>query len=505
MMVALILGWGADFLFYGQAWVGISFPIFITLLLVALAGLSWLEGLKSARQNLWLMAPLLFFAAMVFVRANLFLTVLNILASLLLLGLVAHFYAAGWVQKSGLIGYPIILVQTGISALYRAAPLLSNDSTMNTMRQQTRHSLLPILRGFLIAIPVLATFTCFLASADLVFASYIETFLALDFLDNIVEMVWRLILILMMAWFLAGALVYALTRQEAADADHPIERTIFQMGRHIPFGFIEGITLLTLVNLLFLAFVAIQFTYLFGGLANIQLDGYTYAQYARRGFFELVIVSVLTLTLILGLCWIMKRQNAQHERIFNSLSSLIIGLVLVMLVSAFQRLRLYEAAFGFTELRLYSHLFMIWLAVTLVWLLITLWWRRVRFAPGALAAGLGFLITLNLINPDAFIVRQNLSRYLNTGSFTIQGDTATTGRDYAQELDIYYFDNLSSDAVPALITAAEQVNESDKAVLQQRLNLRLDRLENRYMKAGWPAFHWSRQNAYRLLLANRTE
>ncbi len=87
LLVALALGWSVDLLFYDKA-LGVSFPLFVLLVLIALFGLSRLEGVPPARRNLWLLAPLLFFAGMVFVRANAFLTVLNVGASLALLGLV---------------------------------------------------------------------------------------------------------------------------------------------------------------------------------------------------------------------------------------------------------------------------------------------------------------------------------------------------------------------------------------------------------------------------------
>ena len=89
-LVALVLGWSVDLLFYSKA-LGISVPLFVLLLLVALFGLGWLEGVRPARRNLWLLVPLLFFAVMVFVRANPFVTFLNVVAILALLGLIAHY------------------------------------------------------------------------------------------------------------------------------------------------------------------------------------------------------------------------------------------------------------------------------------------------------------------------------------------------------------------------------------------------------------------------------
>ncbi|HUM71225.1 MAG TPA: DUF4173 domain-containing protein, partial [Chloroflexota bacterium] len=123
-------------------------------------------------------------------------------------------------------------------------------------------------------------------------------------------------------------------------------------------------------------------------------------------------------------------------KLFSGLSTLLIGLVLVMLASAFRRMALYEAQFGYTEMRLLVYVFMGWLAPLLLWFAGTLWRRPDHLAIGALMAALGFLVTLNLLNPDAFIARQNLARYVATG-----------------DLDAVYLASLSDDATPYLIAA----------------------------------------------------
>jgi hypothetical protein len=68
-------------------------------------------------------------------------------------------------------------------------------------------------------------------------------------------------------------------------------------------GFTEAAIVLGSVAVLFAAFVYIQFQYFFGGQANIHIDGYTYSEYARRGFGELITVAVFSLLLILGRQW----------------------------------------------------------------------------------------------------------------------------------------------------------------------------------------------------------
>ncbi len=484
LLVALALGWSVDLLFYGKA-LGISVFLFVLLLMAALFGLGRLEEVRPVRHNLWLLAPLVFFASMVFVRANPFVTFLNAVASLALLGLIAHFYAAGHPQRLGLIGYPIVLLRTAGNALVQPAPLVSASVNLEAARQRGGRNLLPVIRGLLLALPVLVIFTVLLASADLVFADYLEDLFSLDILPDLLEWLWRGVIILGSAWFLAGGLTYALGRSQTSDDQGALEKALGSLAQVVRLGFIEVATVLISVDLLFLVFVWIQFTYLFGGRANITIEGYTYAEYARRGFFELMAVSVLTLGLILGLRWLARRETPRQTRIFNGLSSLMVGLVLVILASAFQRLRLYEAAYGYTQLRLYSHVFMVWLAVAFVWFLVTLWRWPDRFAIGAFVAALGFLITLNAINPDAFIARQNLARYDATG-----------------KLDAYYLTRLSEDAVPALVLAVDRVTGEEREVLRGHLRYRLESMEASARWRSWPSFHLARRRAYDLLAEN---
>ncbi|MGD2079158.1 MAG: DUF4173 domain-containing protein, partial [Chloroflexota bacterium] len=298
-----------------------------------------------------------------------------------------------------------------------------------------RGNLLAVVRGGLLAAPLLFIFTVLLASADLVFANQIRALLDPLNITYLFRLNLHGLFILGISWAAAGGLVLALSgRDDAAALDEQVTR----LRRFRFLGATESTTLLILVDLLFLAFVVIQFRYLFGGQANINLDGYTYAEYARRGFVELLLVAVLSLAVILGLEALTNRQSKRQFKVFNLLSSMMVVLVIIMLVSAFQRMRLYEATFGYTELRLYVYIFMIWLGLFLAWFLYGLWVRPDRFALGALIIGLGFVVSLNVLNPDAFIVHQNVARFQAGG-----------------DLDAYYLASLSADAVPALLTAAE--------------------------------------------------
>lgn len=514
LLTALLLAWSVDQLFYGKS-LGISLLLFAALVTAALRWHGRSLGVISTRQHRWLLPPLFFFAAMAMVRDHAALTVLNVLAVLCLLAYLAFFYAAGRLSGVTAFGAALTPLRVAGASLYAGQPVAAAALAETQWRQNGRRHLLPFLRGGLFALPVLFVFTLLLTSADLVFADYVSDALNLEIVPTLVEWAWRALLILGLAWLLLGGLVYALSRSSTPEELSLLEKGVQWLPQHISLGFTEALVILGSVNALFFSFVLVQFTYLFGGERELARTGVTYAEYARRGFFELVLVAVLALSLILALNWITRRENKRQLRGFKLLGTMLIGLVLVLLTSAFVRMRLYEATFGYTWLRLMVYVFIFWLGALLLWFVASQWRWPDRFGVGLLVTAVAFLATLNLLNPDAFIVQQNLARYGRTG-----------------DIDIVYLTTLSHDATPQLIAALPQLAGDDQllatpdcrptrdvewipdpdvspslpackatphAILLENLARRQAAFTENEAAQAWPSFHLSRWRAARLL------
>ena len=257
-----------------------------------------------------------------------------------------------------------------------------------------------------------------------------------------------------------------------------------------PSGFSLGIVeigiALGLLDLLFFSFVMVQLRYFFGGAALVEATtGLTYAEYARRGFFELVWVAALALPLLLAAHWILQRKNnPAHERVFRVLAGAMLALLVVIMLSAVGRMRLYQSEYGLTELRLYTTAFMGWLAAVFVWFALTvLRGQRERFALGALVAGFLIIGALHAINPDALIVRTN----------------AAHARQSGQAFDAGYVSGLSADAVPALLEELPAL--SPQLSPQQRCAVAASVLARWSPSAAnddWRSWSWSRAAARRI-------
>ncbi len=249
-------------------------------------------------------------------------------------------------------------------------------------------------------------------------------------------------------------------------------------------GFTESAIVLASVIFLFLVFVVIQFQYFFGGQANIGVEGFTYSQYARRGFSELITVAGFSLLLILGLSTITRRENENQRRVHVGLNIAIVAEVMVMLFSAYQRLMLAIDWHGFSRLRLYPRIFMVWLAILLVAIVILEVLRREKFfALAFVLASLGFAVSLTFANVDAATVTRNLERTKN-----------------GKNLNVPHLASLSADAVPALAegfrdaSVSNEQHEGVGAILMCYLHSGI-------MESGedWRSFNFSRWRAKQVL------
>lgn len=501
-IVALALGWAFDFLFW-QKPAGINFAIFATLCMAGGLYLLLSNGIRPASRSLWLAAPFAFFVVISFLRQESLTVFLAYSLTLFAMTLFVLNYLSGrWIEYS-LGDYFKNAVNLVASMVAQPVSFGAEARKVQAEKGEVKKSLpiWPILRGLLFALPVVAIFASLLASADVVFSQQLDKFVELFKLEKLPEYIFRGIYISIGAYFIAGTILHAATKskdEKLVGEDKPVIAPFL--------GFTEASIVLGSVFALFLAFVVIQFQYFFGGNANIHIDGYTFSEYARKGFGELVTVAFFTLLMLLSLSGITRRESEGQRRTFSGLGVGLVLLVLVMLVSAYQRLMLYETAYGFSRLRTYTHVVLIWIGLLLIATIVLEILRRERaFALAAILAALGFAVSLSLLNVDAFIVRQNVQREVR-GQTDYKDDFSPSSRVEGETLDAAYFLDLSDDAVPALVDAYR--TPSLPASVKEKVGAALAciRYERSLDKRDipWQSFHLSRFQADQSLTQVKT-
>jgi hypothetical protein len=484
-LAALLGGWAVDFLFWGHT-PGISILLWVGWILLLGIGLGVVEGIRPSRINIIIVVLALLAGAVPLLRREPFtLFTACVLAFCFLCLLAFSFPNSYWIfyRIRDYLAAILRLIADWFAGGLRLKKSSSGEAeTQKTTGKKGGNTVLLVLLGILLALPLLGIFGALLSSADPVFGSRLADFLKVFNIENLPEYLFRLFYILVLTYFIAGSFVHAFYNRHdqkpdsANDTFHPF------------LSWIPAAVILILVDLLFLSFVVIQFTYFFGAQSNITAEGYTYADYARRGFFELISVAVMSLMLVFGLGAITQRKTRAQQTVLAVLNMVLICLVLVMLLSSWQRLNLYEEAYGYSRLRTYTTVFIPWLGALLVAVGIMDMLGRMRwFALSLVIIIAGFVFSLPLLNVDHFIANRNIDR-------------AVAG----EEFDAAYLAILSADAVPAMFDGYYKAGLSP--IDKTKLGASLACMSRQFLpaqKQTWQSFNLPDATATALFVANR--
>jgi hypothetical protein len=444
---SVAFGLVATLLIYRQA-PGAGIALTAMLGLALLLALGSAVGARLPAANAWLPVALLVFAAMVAVRANLVLLLVNCLAIVGLGSVLLASYRGPPVHRLALGDLVWAQVLTWLNLAFRPFAVVVAAAHATEWTRASRAAF-PVARGLLLAVPLLCVFTALFVSADRVFAGYVgEVFAQLSLAD----LIRQLFFVAAFGWLAMAALDLAVGPAER----DPLRAVLSKLGSPAitrpRLGFTEAVVAIVLVDLLFVAFVVVQLQYLFLGPESLALRGgvISHAEYAREGFFQLLVAAFLTLASIWTLERLTRRDRPTQHFVFNALATVMVACAVVMLASSFRRLYLYELEFGFTQDRLFPHAVTIWLGAVFVFFLIALWTGRERmFSAGLLGACVAFVVGLNAINPDAFTVARNIER------LTV----------YGKPLDVAYLGRTSTDAIPTLVALLDRLPPAEQEQL----------------------------------------
>ncbi|WP_412738261.1 DUF4153 domain-containing protein [Krasilnikovia sp. MM14-A1259] len=274
-----------------------------------------------------------------------------------------------------------------------------------------------------VSVALLVVFGALFASADAAFASVLDSIVPDLRADIVVR--WCFIFAVT-AGALSGAAFLRAAPPDLSGWERPARRTVRRLEWAVPLG---------LLVTLFAVFVAVQLTVLFGGADHVlKTEGLTYAEYARSGFWQLLVVTGLTLAVLAAAARWAPRECRTDRMLIRSVLGALAGLTLVIVASSLHRMNLYSDTYGLTRLRLLVALCELWLGVVFVLVLAAGVKLRAAWLP-RVAVGVGVFALLGLVaaNPDGLIADRNVDRFVHT-----------------HRIDTWYLSTLSPDAVPSL-------------------------------------------------------
>jgi len=352
---------------------------------------------------------------------------------------------------------PYYLIRISVISVFK---LISIGLKPSLLLSQEKKMFRSIFLGIVWALPVLLLLGSLLISSDRRFEEFTMGLFLLD-LDGLFNT--ALYFPMVCGFFYSTILASEITIQQKKESSFQLDS-------------VQLITMLSLVNILFLSYILVQFSYFFGGEKIVmQATNISYSSYARRGFWELIFLAMLVIPLLLIAHW--SQRLAQHnlQKWFNYLALIMLICLMIIEASAVHRMFLYVTIYSLTELRFYSSLFMFYMMTGLITFYFTvLADKRGRFIALMVSQALVIIFLLNLINPDAQIARYNISH------------------QYERAVDTSYLENLSSDAFLTIYNMRSAFDRKKSCWLQQQLSYKLNDTVITWYQWNW-SVHYATQ------------
>nr|WP_265444362.1 DUF4173 domain-containing protein [Acetivibrio straminisolvens] len=355
--------------------------------------------------------------------------------------------------------------------------VLLSEISKRKIRSGRASTVTKIIAGLVLSIPLLLVVISLLSSADKVFDYWMENVRYLFINVNIADFIVQMIIGVFIS-IIAFSYLWSLYYKKEKDFPKAIGECIRIKKIWDP---IIVLTVLVSVNLIYVVFTVIQFGYLFGSIGSLLPEGVTYAEYARKGFFELVLVTLINVSILTSIINLTKTENPIISNVIKIMNSCLVACTMVMLLSAHFRMSLYEQEYGFTYLRVFTHAFMLYIFALLVVTLIKVWRENFYLLKSYIVISVIAYLALNYFNVDAFIAKNNIRRYELNSNETI---------------DTYYLRYLSNDAVAYIVKLLESEDEQVVYNIKVGLKYRKSMLTS---ESYWQTFNLSDYRAKKIL------
>lgn len=474
LLLAAVLG----FLFFDffSGGFGVSVPLY---LLIFYAVILWFftgrtEGIN--KKAFLLTIPIFLLAATFLLYDNYVLMFFNIIILAVLIIIQLGALTGNLVNPFVSIG--TLLDFLGISVIMPVTNLKSSIEIINGegKKSSKNRKAAGIFLGIVISVPVLAVVIALLMSADNNFEVLIDK-IGRIFTDRVAEYFFKIIFGIIAA-FPLFAMLFALRRNRTQNFCK-IKEGASEVLR-IADSTIAN-TVLIILSIVYLVFIGLQFPYLFGALSNHLPQNFTYAEYARRGFFEMEAVSIINFGILTVFSFLTKKRKGSLPFSTKILSLIVSVITIILLCAALAKMALYVNIYGLTLLRIYTTFTMAATILVFIAFIAKLYYEKFRAITFSVVTVLFLYILLNYINVDRLIPYYNINRYLD-------------GKDKTVTVEMY--SDLSDSMMPEITRLFDdkdvQLSEKAKYIFAQRGKV----IERR---KSWQSFNLSSYVAEKLV------
>lgn len=439
-----------SFLFYGKE-LGLSVLLFILPVSVFIIYTFKNWGKLQQRKGLLFMIPIILLSFTYFIYDGCFWR-LNLLV---MIGLfLMMFVAVSW-SKWDLFK----LIGDSLSILFRPFSCLTNvfDILCENLGSRIRvnDSVKKYLKSFLIILPIVVVVLSLLVSSDMVFHELVNDFVSCiyTFFAGIISIDFgkRVIWIGLFFIYVSAMLYYFIVDY----SDEQVMKGWFWEDFNIEKKDRSGIQLLFIIlNIIYLIFDFIQIkSFMFHSVShNIH-----YAEYARQGFFQLMFVSIINLSLLLYSKRYYNKNLKEKNSLLKGLSLMMLVLTLVIIISSFLRMNLYESQYGYTLLRLIVYVTLMTEIVLLIPTILYILKDNFPIMKSYMVIMIIVYVSINFVNVDKLIASRNIKRYYDKN-----------------DIDLAYLENGRTDNLEELISFYQNVEDEE---IKEDLKRYFQRLE----------------------------
>ncbi len=207
---------------------------------------------------------------------------------------------------------------------------------------------------------------------------------------------------------------------------------------------------------LYVIFFISQWKYYVSGFVGVLPDTESYAEYARKGFFQLCTVAVINLLVILALTLFMKREQKAKRVVLKVLSLLFSVFTLILISTAIAKMVLYINEFGLTPKRVYASWFMLVLAVIFLLVILKQAVSKIKIVPSILIVAVVMSALISLAGTEEYIAKYNVDRYINGTLKTV---------------DVSAIEDLGDSGIPQAVRLAKHLEKERMLSIKYLLKL----------------------------------